>query len=147
MPFGEWGPEAFFEYVARPVIEDAGFQIERLDQTVRAGHIPQMFLERLDRADAVVADVSDANPNVMYEIGHVHGRKTTPFLYSRRAGKLPLSEPPFYFRPESICLVDPADKEDTSGCRAALGDYLEGVVRRGMPRWPSDLPISDRPRN
>jgi hypothetical protein len=84
MPFGEWGPEAFFEYLAKPVIEDTGFQVERLYQTVGAGHIPQMFLERLDRADAVIADLSD---------------------------------------------------------------YLEGVVRRGMPRWPSDLPISDRPRN
>jgi hypothetical protein len=129
------------------VIEDAGFQIERLDQTVRAGHIPQMFLERLDRADAVVADVSDANPNVMYEIGHVHGRKTTPYLYSRGAGEHPSFEPPFYFRPESIYVIDPADKGGTSGFRTALGDYLEGVIRRGMPRWPSDLPISDRPRN
>jgi hypothetical protein len=63
MPFGEWGPEAFFEYLAKPVIEDTGFQVERLYQTVGAGHIPQMFLERLDRADAVIADVSDGNPN------------------------------------------------------------------------------------
>ena len=147
MPFGEWGPEAFFEYVAKPVIEQSGFQVERLDQSVRAGHIPQMFLERLDRADAVVADLSDANPNVMYEIGHVHGRKTTPFLYSRRAGEQPLSEPPFYFRPETIYLVDPADKEGTSGFRAALGDYLEEVIRRGMPCWPSDSALSVQPRS
>jgi hypothetical protein len=138
MPFGEWGAEAFFEYVAKPVIEQSGFHIERLDQSSRAGHIPQTFLERLERADAVLADITDANPNVMYEIGHVHGRRTAPFLFWRRAREQPPPELPFYFKPETFQLVDPADKQGRTGFGAALGEYLKEVVRSGMPRWPSD---------
>lgn len=138
MPFGEWGGEAFFEYVAKPVIEEAGYLVERLDQSSRAGHIPQTFLERLGRADAVLADITDANPNVMYEIGHVHGRRAAPFLFWRRAREQPPPELPFYFKPETFQLVDPADRQSRTGFAAALGDYLQQAVRSGMPRWPSD---------
>jgi hypothetical protein len=138
MPFGEWGAEAFFEYVVKPVIEESGYLIDRLDQSSRAGHIPQTFLERLERADAVLADITDANPNVMYEIGHVHGRRTAPFLFWRRAREQPPPELPFYFKPETFQLVDPSDRQGCTAFGTALGDYLNQVLRSGMPRWPTD---------
>lgn len=139
MPFGDWGAEAFFEYVVRPVIEkESGFIVDRLDQSSHAGHIPQAFLEHMARADAVIADITDTNPNVMYEIGHVHERRTAPFLFWRRAREQSPPELPFYFRPETFRLVDPADKQDCRGFGAALGQYLREVVKSGMPPWPSD---------
>jgi nucleoside 2-deoxyribosyltransferase len=139
MPFGDWGAEAFFEYVVRPVIEkESGYIVDRLDQSSHAGHIPQAFLEHMARADAVIADITDTNPNVMYEIGHVHGRRTAPFLFWRRAREQSPPDLPFYFRPETFRLVDPADKQDCRGFGAALGQYLREVVESGMPPWPSD---------
>jgi nucleoside 2-deoxyribosyltransferase len=139
MAFGEWGAEAFFEYVLRPVIErESGFIVDRLDQSARSGHIPQIFLEHLARADAVIADITDTNPNVMYEIGHVHGRRTAPFLFWRRAREEPPPDVPFYFKPENFRLVDPADEQGRAGFGAALREYLREVMRSGMPPWPSD---------
>jgi hypothetical protein len=139
MAFGEWGAEAFFEYVLRPVIEtELGFKVDRLDQTSYSGHIPQIFLEHLERADAVIADITDTNPNVMYEIGHVHGRRTAPFLFWRTAREEALPNAPFYFKPENFRLVDPADKQGRAGFGAALREYLQEAGRFGMPPWPSD---------
>jgi hypothetical protein len=139
MPFGEWGAEAFFKYVVRPVIEEPfGFIADRLDRTSHAGHIPQAFLQHVERAEAVIADITEANPNVMYEIGHVHGRKAAPFLFWRRERKQPPPELPFYFKPETFRLVDPADNQDCAGFGAALGEYLQEVVESGMPQWLSE---------
>ena len=139
MPFGEWGAEAFFEYVVRPVIEEPfGFIVDRLDRSTHAGHIPQAFLQHVERADAVIADITDTNPNVMYEIGHVHGRKVAPFLFWRREREQPPPELPFYFKPETFRLVDPADKQDCAGFGAALGEYLREVVEFGIPHWLSE---------
>jgi hypothetical protein len=137
MPFGEWGAEAFFEYVVRPGIEEP-FIVDRLDRSSHAGHIPQAFLEHVERADAVIADITDTNPNVMYEIGHVHGRKAAPFLFWRRERNQLPPEVPFYFKPETFRLVDPADQQDCAGFRKVLGEYLREVVESGMPHWLSE---------
>ena len=138
MPFGHWGSESFLEYVVRPAIEGAGFLIDRLDQSSRAGHIPEIFLTRLTRADAIVADISDVNPNVMYELGHVHGRNVAPLLYWRRAREEPPPELPFYFKPETLQLVDPSDKQSRAGFTVALTDYLSRSLTDGMPGWPEE---------
>jgi len=139
MPFNEWGAEAFFEYVVRPVIEAPfGFIVDRLDRSSHAGNIPQAFLQHVECADAVVADITDTNPNVMYEIGHVHGRNAAPFLFWRRERKQPPPELPFYFKPETFRLVDPADKQDCAGFGAAVREYLRKVVESGIPHWRSE---------
>lgn len=138
MPFGEGGGEAFFTNVLRPGIEARfGFIADRLDRSTHAGHIPQAFIQHVARADAVIADITGANPNVMYEIGHVHGRNAAPFLFWRREPRQPPPELPFYFKPETFRLVDPADHEDCAGFGTAVGEYLAEVLRSGMPHWLS----------
>jgi hypothetical protein len=42
-------------------------------------------------------------------------------------------------------LVDPADKPDCAGFAAALGEFLNQVVKSGMPRWPSDPTATEVP--
>jgi hypothetical protein len=138
MPFGDWASESFFQYEIGPAIETAGFRIDRLDQSSRAGHIPEAFRASLSRADAIIADISDVNPNVMYELGHVHGRNVAPFLYWRRAREEAPPEPPFYFKPETLQLVDPSDRQSRAGLIAALGEYLTASRIHGMPGWPED---------
>ena len=120
------------------VLTELGFKVDRLDQSTYSGHIPQIFLEHLERADAVIADITDTNPNVMYEIGHVHGRRTAPFLFWRSAREELPPNAPFYFKPENFRLVDPADEQDRAGFGAALREYLREAMSSGMPPWPSD---------
>ena len=138
LPFGDWGSESFLRFVVTKTVEKMGFQVDRLDQTSRAGHIPQTFLTSFARADAIVADISDANPNVMYEIGHVHARNAAPFLFWRRARDQSPPELPFYFKPETFQLVDPSDEQSCAGFLMALADYLSKALTEGMPGWPDD---------
>jgi len=84
------------DYIAR-ALEDAGLEVFRADQELRAGDIRTDMFQELLVADLVVADLTLANPNVWYELGVRHalrargvvivcgGKVTTAFdLYTDR---------------------------------------------------------------
>jgi nucleoside 2-deoxyribosyltransferase len=62
------------------MLEQSGIRVYPLDEvpgTVRTN----LLTDAIDRADIVIADVTDRNPNVMYELGHAHClRKPTIIL-------------------------------------------------------------------
>lgn len=66
----------------REVAEKLGAIIERVDEIEHTGEIIDMIRERIDKADIVIADTTESNPNVMYEIGLSHGKnKPTILMY------------------------------------------------------------------
>lgn len=69
MPFGEMDP--IFDGAISPAISDIGLECRRADDIHASG---QALLEKIDRqireAAIVVADVTGANPNVLYEVGY-----------------------------------------------------------------------------
>lgn len=56
----------------KPALEDAGFEVFRADEEMRAGDIRTDMFQELLLADLVVADLSIDNPNVWYELGVRH---------------------------------------------------------------------------
>ena len=52
---------------------------------------------------AVIADITELNENVMYEIGFAHALGITPLLYTREAARI--NKLPVYFRTLNIRLV------------------------------------------
>lgn len=65
--------------VIEPACERAGIKnVQRADDIDEAGDIPQQVIEAIRDADLVIADLTDSNPNVMYELGlrHAVGRCT-----------------------------------------------------------------------
>lgn len=47
----------------------------RLDEKSITGRIPDQLIEDLSNSDVVIADISDPNLNVVYELGFVHALK------------------------------------------------------------------------
>jgi nucleoside 2-deoxyribosyltransferase len=43
---------------------------ERADQMTDAGRITDQIISAIERADLVIADVTESNPNVMFELGY-----------------------------------------------------------------------------
>ena len=68
MPFGEAFDDVFHYAIARPV-ENAGLLCERMDRSVYTGDVVETMKQRIRSARLVVADLSDSNPNVYFEIG------------------------------------------------------------------------------
>jgi hypothetical protein len=62
------------ETVILPACRQVGLDPVRGDGLTRAGEITEQIFRRLRDDDVVIADLTDANPNVMYELGLRHTR-------------------------------------------------------------------------
>lgn len=56
----------------KPAAEMAGAYAERVDEQHFTTAISERVLNQISRADAVVADMTGKNPNVLYEVGYAH---------------------------------------------------------------------------
>ncbi len=78
MPFKQQGsPEhahfrALLDNVLKPTIERFGYEVTRADDHKRVGSITKDIIVPLATADLVVADLTEVNPNVFYELGVRH---------------------------------------------------------------------------
>lgn len=63
-----------WEEVFEPASSQFGLAPVRADRISDTGEIPDQIFEYLRDADIVIADLSHANPNVMYELGLRHSR-------------------------------------------------------------------------
>lgn len=67
-----------FEDVIVPACTAFGLEAVRADMISEAGEIPEQIFRQLRDCPVVIADLTGANPNVMYELGlrHTTGRVT-----------------------------------------------------------------------
>ena len=72
MPFAE-NMDDVFHYGIQSAVNDAGFLCERADLSTFTGDVLEWVKKRIESASLVVADLSDANPNVYLEVGYAWG--------------------------------------------------------------------------
>jgi len=78
MPFGKEGTEArrrfdrVYKYIIKKPIVEAGYDCIRGDELPGTEDIVDMLKSELVKAALVVADLSDRNANVFYELGFRH---------------------------------------------------------------------------
>jgi len=65
--------------------ERCGVQAERVDEPHSTARITDRILESIQRAEYVIADLTEAKPNVYFEAGYAHALQKTP-IYIARAG-------------------------------------------------------------
>ncbi len=58
--------------IIKPAVEESGLECIRGDDIVQSGVIDKSMYEHLLNADLVIADLSTANPNAIYELGVRH---------------------------------------------------------------------------
>jgi hypothetical protein len=77
MPFGDTWADLYSQ-VYVPAIEAAALKPERADEVFRAGSILRDIVASVSRAAVVLADISENNRNVHYELGlaHAFGKPT-----------------------------------------------------------------------
>jgi hypothetical protein len=88
MPFGARFDPVFKKLIGPP-LEAAGFEVSRADLTINQHQILKDIVVGIAEADIVIADVTDLNGNVMYELwlAHAMGRRTV--MITRNIDSLP----------------------------------------------------------
>jgi hypothetical protein len=67
--------DQLFKYVIGPVVEPLGYSATRADRLEEPGTITTQIIQRIVDAPLVIADLTDHNPNVFYELALRHAIK------------------------------------------------------------------------
>jgi hypothetical protein len=147
MPFGVRNADGMtidfdrtWTYIRRGV-DEAGLEAIRADFEPGGGFIHKAMLERLLVAEYVIADLTMANPNVMYEVGVRHGASARATLLLC-AGSF-VTKIPFDFKPLRMVSYDlAADGSLTDGAGDALARVVcERLQQARSGQLPVDNPI------
>lgn len=116
-----------YRLLIKPVVEEKGLICIRADEIRHSGAIDVPMYQELLTADIVIADLSTANPNALYELGIRHAlRPHTTIVISEN--KLPY---PFDLNHIVITsythLGDAIDYDEVLRFRKVLGDTLDSV--------------------
>ena len=84
---GSW--EAIFADLIKPAIENAGYNYSCFKNEKYVGSIIKTIIENLNSADLVVADLTDCNPNVFYELGVRHTLNRPTILITQNIKEVP----------------------------------------------------------
>ena len=87
MPFAEEMDDVF-HYGIQGAVNAAGFLCERADLSTFTGDVMEWVKTRISGATLVVADLSNANPNVYLEVGYAWGCGRPTVLLIRDAAQL-----------------------------------------------------------
>lgn len=77
-PIGEEGSairekaDKVLRYVIKPALEEIGYEVERADESSEAGSISKSVIQKVINSDLVIADLTNNNPNVFYELAIRH---------------------------------------------------------------------------
>lgn len=95
----EW--TEIFKNMIKPAVEDSGYPYICKRSEALMGNIIENILDELNRADIVIGDLTDRNPNVYYELGVRHALRDSTILIAQK-----LDDIPFDLRSHAIQIYD-----------------------------------------
>lgn len=73
----------------KAVAEELNFKAERVDEQIFREGILDRIYRQIEGADVVIADMSDQNPNVFYEVGYAHAKNKTCIHLTKTSSDIP----------------------------------------------------------
>lgn len=121
MPFDEKFNEVY-EIIKETVeTDELGFTCQRADDISTTGYIMEDVLMKIGKSEIVIADLTERNPNVFYELGIVHMVKDVEKVIMLTQD---MESVPFDLRPFR-CIVY---KQTIEGARKLKADLLKAVA-------------------
>ncbi|UCE08082.1 MAG: SUMF1/EgtB/PvdO family nonheme iron enzyme, partial [bacterium] len=88
MPFKDEMKEVYRKAI-KPACEQAGFNCLRVDELKGAFNINRKIIQHIFTSDAIVADLTDRNPNVFYEMGVAHAIDNKTIMIIQKKDPMP----------------------------------------------------------
>lgn len=92
----EW--TEIFEKVITPAVEKSGFNYKCERANIHYGSIIWEILDKLNRSALVIADITDRNPNVLYELGVRHALGGPTIAISQNKDDIPFDLTPYPYK-------------------------------------------------
>ncbi len=88
MPFAEHFDDIYKLGIKQSCL-DAGAYCERVDEQIYQESMLERIYNQISKADIIIADMTERNPNVFYEVGYAHALGKTTILLTKDAGDIP----------------------------------------------------------
>ena len=88
MPFKDEMKEVYWKAI-KPACEQAGFRCLRVDELKGTYNINRKIIQHIFTSNAIVADLTDWNPNVFYEMGVAHAIDNKTIMIIQKKDELP----------------------------------------------------------
>jgi hypothetical protein len=119
-----------YRLLIKPVVEERGVVCVRADEIRHSGAIDVPMFRELLTADVVVADLSTANCNALYELGIRHAfRPETTIVISENRLPYPFDLNHVQITPYTH-LGDAIDYDEVMRFRKVMGETLDAVLRK-----------------
>jgi plastocyanin len=136
-----------FDLIFKPVLSKMDYQVTRADKIGSPGSISREIVERVINSDLVIADVSDENPNVFYELAIRNAVKKSvivfkglnqsmPFdIYDKRAISIDRAEPRVWesAKEQLEAQVKEAENKPELASESIVFDYAFSIKPREQP--------------
>ena len=77
--------ELLYKYIVKPICEEYGYTLTRIDEVSKSGNISPEILDTLRDTDLVIADVSDIDINISFMLGYrSHMGEQNIYLYQKK---------------------------------------------------------------
>lgn len=103
------------KYIIKPVAEECGYKAVRADEITEPGMITSQVIQRLVDDDLVIADLTDSNPNVFYELAVRHAVRKPVVQIIKSDEYLP-----FDIAPQRTIPVDHQDLDSVEECKEEM---------------------------
>jgi len=133
-PIGKKGSETrkrsdfILKNIIEPITEKFGYETTRAPFS-ESGIINNKIIERLINANLVIADLTDSNPNVFYELGVRH-TVNKPTIQIIKEGQ----EIPFDVSPIQTILLNIDDTNSVDECKEELKKQIQSIIEN-----PNDI--------
>jgi hypothetical protein len=131
--FGSSEPERrehtqVLKHLVRKVLEPMGYKVERADEIDEAGQITHQVIERLLDDELVIADLTNRNPNVFYELAVRHAARK-PVVTLMVEGQ----ELPFDLKDVRTVFYDIHDPDKLESAQEDLSQKVIAIEASGEP--------------
>jgi len=118
-PFNE-----LYEKIIKKVCNDSNIEVKRGDEIISTSIVMQDIIQDINYSNFLIAEVSEANPNVYYELGYAHALKKSIILLAKKGTKIPfdISHYRIIYYDDNLIFKDELEKK--------LKSYLELMVKK-----------------
>ncbi len=137
MPFGKWYDQ-YYKEIYVPAIKDAGFEPVRADELFSTGSVMEQIWEEISKAKLLLADLTNKNPNVFYELGLAHAaRKPVVFTSGN------LEDIPFDLRHLRVITYEVRDPQWGEKLKRMTTDYLRNAAKDPTKSIPHPFRVNE----
>ena len=123
MPFGSWF-DRYYQEIYINAIKDAGFEPVRADELFSTGSVVEQIWEQILKAKVLLADLTDKNANVFYELGLAHAAKKPVVFTARRVEDIP-----FDLRHLRVLIYETQEPNWSETLKRNLTDFLKNAAK------------------